>query len=81
MPAKKGAQASFMAVPVELQPYTIARSGSTSSPSEIFAWQVARHALEHLHWLSHTDDAIQAGLSDDWLRKLDSFGKSAFLAY
>lgn len=81
MPAQKSAQASFMAVPVELRTCPIAQSDSTSPPPEIFAWQVARHALEHLHWLSHTDDAIQARLSDDWLRKLDSFGKSAFLAY
>lgn len=72
---------TFTALPVTEHLHGLARGGSTTPPPEIHVWQVAQHALEHLHWLSHSDEAVRRRLTNKWLDHLTRYAMSGFSGY
>lgn len=80
MPTWLRTRPGVMALPFDHAQGQITRGGSTTPPLQIQAWQVARHAFEHLHYLSRTDEAVQFKLSSSWKQHLKSFTFSLFRA-
>ena len=80
LPAGLRAKSGVVALPFDYSQGQITRGGSTTPPPQIQPWQVARHAFEHLHYLSGTDEAIRRNLSGFWKDHLKSFTFNLFRA-
>lgn len=80
MPVWLRTKPGLVVLPFDYAQGQITRGGSTTPPPQVRAWQVARHAFEHLHHLSRTDEAIRCNLSGFWKDHLKSFTFSLFRA-